>query len=156
MLFRSKLQDNCSLNSIKLNHPGGSVGYKLVHGDKSFVYFCDNEFEEEQRKALATFAGKADLLIWDGMFTQKELATKKGWGHSSIEQAIDFNKDANCKTCTNNFQYLIAKEESKLIQFCGSGRYQVWGKEKNLSSLKEQLSRIDEVVEDGKIGRAHV
>ena len=31
------------------------------------------------------------------MFTQKELATKKGWGHSSIEQAIDFNKDANCK-----------------------------------------------------------
>ena len=94
---QKKLQDNCSLDSIKLNHPGGSVGYKLIHGNTSFVYFCDNEFEEEQRKALATFAGKADLLIWDGMFTQKELSTKKGWGHSSIEQAIDFNKDANCK-----------------------------------------------------------
>ena len=30
------------------------------------------------------------------MFTQKELATKKA-GVISIEQAIDFNKDANCK-----------------------------------------------------------
>ncbi len=95
--MQKKLQGNFSLDSIKLNHPGGSVGYKLIHGDTSFVYFCDNEFEEEQREALTTFAGKADLLIWDGMFTQKELVTKKGWGHSSIEQAIDFNKDANCK-----------------------------------------------------------
>ena len=31
------------------------------------------------------------------MFTQEELADKKGWGHSSIEQAIDFNTAANCK-----------------------------------------------------------
>ena len=31
------------------------------------------------------------------MFTEKELIEKKGWGHSSIEQAIDFNKEANCK-----------------------------------------------------------
>ncbi len=39
----------------------------------------------------------ADLLVWDGMFTQKEITDKKGWGHSSIEQAIDFNVGANCK-----------------------------------------------------------
>ena len=31
------------------------------------------------------------------MFTNKELIDKKGWGHSSIEQAIDFNAGANCK-----------------------------------------------------------
>jgi ribonuclease BN (tRNA processing enzyme) len=31
------------------------------------------------------------------MFTEKELADKKGWGHSSIEQAIDFNIEAKCK-----------------------------------------------------------
>jgi ribonuclease BN (tRNA processing enzyme) len=31
------------------------------------------------------------------MFTEKELASKKGWGHSSIKQAIDFNMAANCK-----------------------------------------------------------
>ena len=31
------------------------------------------------------------------MFTQEEIGGKKGWGHSSIEQAIDFNTEANCK-----------------------------------------------------------
>ena len=33
---------------------------------------------------------EADLLIWDGMFTKDELQTKVGWGHSSIEQAVEF------------------------------------------------------------------
>ena len=31
------------------------------------------------------------------MFTHEEIADKKGWGHSSIEQAVDFNTGANCK-----------------------------------------------------------
>ena len=80
-----------------LKHPGGSTGYKLVDKNSSFIYLCDNEFEEDQRKGLANFSKNADLLIWDGMFTQKELVDKKGWGHSSIEQAIDFNTLAKCK-----------------------------------------------------------
>lgn len=94
---QEKLESDFSLSSIRLNHPGGSTGYKLKQEDNSLIYLCDNEFEESQRKTLTTFAEKADLLIWDGMFTEKELTEKKGWGHSSIEQAIDFNKEANCK-----------------------------------------------------------
>ena len=80
-----------------LKHPGGSTGYKLIEKNSSFIYLCDNEFEEDQRKSLVNFSKNADLLIWDGMFTQEEIADKKGWGHSSIEQAIDFNTGANCK-----------------------------------------------------------
>jgi phosphoribosyl 1,2-cyclic phosphodiesterase len=95
--IQKQLEAYLSLESIPLNHPGGSIGYKLKHKDKSFVYLCDNEFEETQRKSLTTFSKNADLLIWDGMFTEKELASKKGWGHSSIEKAIDFNTEANCK-----------------------------------------------------------
>ena len=94
---QKKLEANLSLSSILLNHPGGSTGYKLKQKNTSFVYLCDNEFEEHQRKTLTTFAKNADLLIWDGMFTEKELANKKGWGHSSIEQAIDFNIETKCK-----------------------------------------------------------
>ena len=52
---------------------------------------------DDQRETLASFAEKADLLIWDGMFTEKELVDRKGWGHSSIEQATKFNEEANCK-----------------------------------------------------------
>ena len=81
---KEKVSKFCSLNSIALNHPGGSVGYKLTHKNKSFIYLCDNEFEADQRETLSEFANKADVLIWDGMFTEKELADRKGWGHSSI------------------------------------------------------------------------
>ena len=94
---QEKLENVISLDSMLLNHPGGSTGYKLTEKNNSLIYICDNEFEEDQRKSLANFSKNADLLIWDGMFTQEELADKKGWGHSSIEQAIDFNTAANCK-----------------------------------------------------------
>ena len=74
-----------------------SVGYKLTQKNKSFIYLCDNEFDTDQKENLTAFAEKADVLIWDGMFTEKELVDRKGWGHSSIEQATRFNEEANCK-----------------------------------------------------------
>ena len=58
---------------------------------------CDNEFEADQRETLTAFAENTDVLIWDGMFTEKELVDRKGWGHSSIEQATKFNEEANQK-----------------------------------------------------------
>ena len=94
---QEQLDTHFSLSSIKLNHPGGSTGYKLKRNNTSFIFLCDNEFEEDQVKDLTNFSEQADLLVWDGMFTEKELAEKKGWGHSSIKQAIDFNTGANCK-----------------------------------------------------------
>ena len=94
---QEKTENDILLGSVILNHPGGSTGYKFTEKNISFIYLCDNEFEGSQRKTLIDFSENADLLIWDGMFTKKELTYKKGWGHSSIEQAIDFNKDANCK-----------------------------------------------------------
>ena len=94
---QEKLLECCKLDSIALNHPGGSMGYKLSQKGNSFIYLCDNEFEETQREKLLAFAKNADVLVWDGMFTEKELIEKKGWGHSSIEQAFEFNKKAKCK-----------------------------------------------------------
>ena len=82
------------LNWIELNHPGGCYGYSIVHGNKKFCYLCDNEYEASQLDALLKFTDDADLVIWDGMFTDAELETKRGWGHSSIEQAIFFSE--NC------------------------------------------------------------
>tara|TARA_B100000242_G_scaffold21353_1_gene12936 strand:+ start:3789 stop:4592 length:804 start_codon:yes stop_codon:yes gene_type:complete len=96
-IVQDKLEKDISLDSMLLKHPGGSTGYKLKEKTRSFIYLCDNEFEEDQRKSLANFSKNADLLVWDGMFTHEELADKKGWGHSSIEQAINFNTGANCK-----------------------------------------------------------
>ena len=49
-------------------------------------------FQDFQQDELVKFCKNADLLIWDGMFTEDELQTKAGWGHSSIEQAVEFTE----------------------------------------------------------------
>ena len=63
-----------------LKHPGGSTGYKLIEKNSSFIYICDNEFDETQRKSLVNFSKNADLLVWDGMFTQRRNCRQKGLG----------------------------------------------------------------------------
>ena len=97
----SELQQKCrtyfQLNWIELNHPGGSAGYSVNHNEKKLCYLCDNEYETDQLKTLMDFCEDADLVIWDGMFTATELTTKKDWGHSSIEQAVEFFETANIK-----------------------------------------------------------
>ena len=93
--LQQKFKTDFKLDWLELNHPGGSAGYSVHYQDKKFCYLCDNEYETSQLEALADFCESADLVIWDGMFTNDELTQKKGWGHSSIEQAIDFFEAAN-------------------------------------------------------------
>ena len=57
----------------------------------------DNEFNKTQKNNLIKFCENSDFIIWDGMFTENELKTKKGWGHSSIEQGLKFAEDLNLK-----------------------------------------------------------
>jgi ribonuclease BN (tRNA processing enzyme) len=39
----------------------------------------------------------ADILIHDAQFTDEELKTHKGWGHSSYSQAIEVAERSNVK-----------------------------------------------------------
>ena len=50
----------------------------------------DNEFYDNQFSSLKDFCEGSNSIIWDGMYTENELKTKKGWGHSSIEQGLKF------------------------------------------------------------------
>ena len=43
------------------------------------------------------FCENADILFWDGMYTDEEIINKKGWGHSTIEQAIYFTQKSSVK-----------------------------------------------------------
>ena len=61
------------------------------------MILLDNEFQEPQLGALIEFCKDGDLLIWDGMFTEDELLNKRGWGHSSIEQAEKFTELSDVK-----------------------------------------------------------
>ena len=91
------MNGNVDVQFINLEHPGGAVGYSFISPGKKVVILLDNEFQESQRRELLEFCKGADLLIWDGMFTAEELQTKKGWGHSSIDQAVEFTEASDVR-----------------------------------------------------------
>ena len=82
---------------MRLNHPGGSVGYSIKNDEIKFTLLLDNGYDKEQFFDLQEFVNDSDYIVWDGMFTNEELITKGIWGHSSIEQGIDFFNKCNIK-----------------------------------------------------------
>jgi phosphoribosyl 1,2-cyclic phosphodiesterase len=85
----------------QVNHPGGSVRYRLGIDNKKVVYATDVELdaifsprnEEPEKGGLMggylDFVRDADLLIADGQYTEEEYPQKVGWGHSSVPVLID-------------------------------------------------------------------
>ncbi|MGB2488882.1 MAG: MBL fold metallo-hydrolase [Candidatus Puniceispirillales bacterium] len=95
---KKSVEKDFQLDWIELQHPGGCYGYRIKNDGKTFCYLTDNEYNQTQFPALADFTSGADLVVWDGMYTQDELRTKAGWGHSSIEQGITFFNEADIKS----------------------------------------------------------
>jgi phosphoribosyl 1,2-cyclic phosphodiesterase len=77
-------------------HPGQTVGYRLCDGDSTVAYLCDHEpalgaggppADPEWTSGYA-LAEDADLLIHDMQYTDTEYATRVGWGHSRVLDAV--------------------------------------------------------------------
>lgn len=93
-----------------LNHPALTVGYRLEADGASVVYASDHEPHDrhageghaEAREggdaAHIEFLRDAYLVIHDAQYTAAEFPAKVGWGHSTIEYAVDVAMAANVKT----------------------------------------------------------
>ena len=83
--------DNCTIQSMWLNHPQGCLGFRLESRAGTLVYATDNEpghpvFDRSVRK----LAEGADILIYDAQYLPEEYhAKKRGWGHSHWREAVD-------------------------------------------------------------------
>ena len=84
-------------SSIKLNHPGGCFGYRIEVEGRLIVICTDVEHTDTIDPKVVEFAKDADLLIHDAQYTDEELASHKGWGHSSFNQAIEVAEMAGVK-----------------------------------------------------------
>ncbi len=84
---------------LKHNHPGNAYSYRFTEVDsgKVFVYCTDIEHGDEIDKRVVELSRDADLLIHDAQYTPDELKQKKGWGHSSWEQAVQVAEQAGVK-----------------------------------------------------------
>jgi len=81
----------------KHNHPGGAYGYRITEGNKTLVYCTDVEHMDGIDPNVVALSRNADLLIHDAQYTTDELKEKRGWGHSSWEQAVEVAKQAKVK-----------------------------------------------------------
>jgi len=80
--------------ALKHNHPGGAFTYRIQIDEKVFVVCTDIEHGDKINPEIVALANGADLLIHDGQYTEEELKTRKGWGHSSYQQAMQIAEQA--------------------------------------------------------------
>jgi phosphoribosyl 1,2-cyclic phosphodiesterase len=111
----------------KHKHPGGAYSYRLMTENKVFVYCTDIEHGEMIDKNVIHIARNADLLIHDAQYTPEELPSKRGWGHSSFEQAVSVAEQACVKKLAlfhhdpdHNDEFLMNLEKRCQIKFPNS------------------------------------
>lgn len=79
-----------TVRSLPLRHPQGVTGYRIDSPSHSVVVATDHEAgDAEIDAALAEFAAGATTLIHDAQFSNREYATRTGWGHSTPDAAVD-------------------------------------------------------------------
>lgn len=79
------------ISAIGLNHPGGSLAYRICGMMGDLVYATDHEFgSPEHDERLADFARGASALVLDAHFTPEEIGAYKGWGHSDWRTCCEF------------------------------------------------------------------
>ncbi len=67
-----------------LNHPQGCLGFRFETPAGTIVYSTDNEPGEPHfDAALRELAAGADIFVNDAQYTPAQLATHRGWGHST-------------------------------------------------------------------------
>lgn len=96
----TELSPNVRVKSLKLNHPGGSFGYRLECDGKSVVYATDTEHYACVDPELVRLAKGADMLIYDAQYTPEEYAgaagpSRVGWGHSTYVAAAEIARAAD-------------------------------------------------------------
>jgi phosphoribosyl 1,2-cyclic phosphodiesterase len=94
------LAPNVRVKALKLNHPGGSFGYRLECDGHSVVYATDTEHYACVDPELVKLAQGADLLIYDAQYTPEEYAgrngpSRVGWGHSTYVAAAEIARAAD-------------------------------------------------------------
>jgi len=90
--------DGLVVETILLNHPQGSVGYRFDHAGKRLCIISDIEHGDPwPDPALLDFVRDADLLVYDGMFTQSEYPRCCGWGHSTWQKGVELAQAAGVR-----------------------------------------------------------
>lgn len=78
-----------TIRTAMLNHPGGSVGYRVEWGGRVAVVVTDTEHVPgaPDARVLDLIAG-ADLVLYDATYEDDEFEAFRGFGHSTWQEAL--------------------------------------------------------------------
>lgn len=85
------------VEGIPGHHPGGCWLMRVSCGEKSLVYATDYEYEEGSFARLAELSRGAELILFDGQYSEAELAGRKGFGHSCPEAGLELLRRSGAK-----------------------------------------------------------
>jgi len=95
--------EGATIRFIRTNHPVVCQGLRIDEGDRSLVFITDNELDAKINvntmwEEFVEFCKGADVLIHDAQYTEEELETHRGWGHSCAERVVDLAVESAVKT----------------------------------------------------------
>jgi phosphoribosyl 1,2-cyclic phosphodiesterase len=86
------------VRTAPLNHPGRATGYRVEFGGRVIAYITDTEHRPgKPDEHVMALAKGADLMIYDGNFTDEEFTTRVGWGHSTWQEGVRILAAAGAK-----------------------------------------------------------
>ncbi len=109
--YRELVEGTFELGDVRvearyLNHPAVTLGYRLEADDVVVIYATDHEPHSRhlaageavsgptaEDDAHSAFLEGADLVIHDTQYTAEEYPDHVGWGHSTVEYAVDRTLD---------------------------------------------------------------
>ena len=97
------------VQAIRVRHPGGALGYRFTDpaDGGSLVYISDNELDpsaryddvdDAWRDRLVAFTRGASVLVHDATYTRDEYDRHRGWGHSTVDDALALALDGEVGT----------------------------------------------------------
>lgn len=93
------------IQSSYIIHPGPTVGYRIIGKKGVFTFIPDHEpalgdkgmIKEKRWVSGYDLAEGADVLLHDSQYTVEEYTLRKGWGHSTINDACLFGSMTEVK-----------------------------------------------------------
>jgi ribonuclease BN (tRNA processing enzyme) len=89
-----------SLRWAEMTHPSGSTAWRFDYRGASFVFSGDCEVRDEIEPchtALVELAQGADVLLMDAQYFDDEYTQRKGWGHSTLSDAVSVAQSAGVR-----------------------------------------------------------
>ncbi len=83
---------SAGLRCIRLNHPQGGLGFRFEEQGQALVFLTDNELGGPGAPRLGEFVDfcqGAKALVHDAQYLPEELPARRGWGHSSWQEALE-------------------------------------------------------------------